>query len=140
MKILISIIINGLILFAITYLLWENADRWIQAWITLACDNCSYTSIEAWKTYFIGGIILWVINVTIRPILKILSLPLFFVFFWAVVFIINAIVLQLFTYIINDLLAISWVAYHINGWINFVIAVAIFTVLNMVYSLLFFKK
>lgn len=140
MKILISIIINALILYAITYLLWENAAKWIQAGITLGCDNCSYVSIEALKTYLIGGIVLWVINVTIRPVLKILSLPLFFLFFWAVVFFINAIVLRLFTYIINDVLIISWVAYNINGWINFIIAVAIFTVLNMVYSLLFFKK
>ena len=140
MKILISIIINALILYIITYLLGPNPIKWIEAGITLACDNCSYTSIEALKTYFIGWIVLWVINVTIRPVLKILSLPLFFLFFWAVVFIINAVVLRLFTYIINDVLAISWVAYSINGWINFVIAVAIFTVLNMVYSLLFFKK
>lgn len=140
MKILISIIINACILYAITYLLWANPEKAIVAGITLGCNDCWYLSIDAIKTYFIGGIILWVINVTIRPILKILSLPLFFLFFWAVVFFINAIVLRLFTYIINDVLAISWVAYNINGWINFVIAVAIFTVLNMVYSLLFFKK
>ena len=77
MKILISIIINAAILYAITYLLWPNADKWIQAWIILGCD-CSYTSLEAMKTYIIGWIILGIINTTLRPILKILSLPLFF--------------------------------------------------------------
>lgn len=140
MKILISIIINGLILYAITYLLGQNPEKSIQAGILLWCGDCSYTSIEALKTYIIGGIILWIINVTIRPVLKILSLPLFFVFFWLVTFVVNGFILRLFTYIINDVLIIPGVWYEINGWINFCISVAIFTVLNMVYWLLFFKK
>jgi len=140
MKILFSIIINAFILYAITYLLWANSDGSIQAGIILGCDDCSYTSLEALKTYFIGGIILWVINTVIRPILKILSLPLFFLFLWLVSFFINGVLLYLFSYIINDMLKISGVWYEINGVINFVIAVAIFTVLNTLYSLLFFKK
>ena len=140
MKILFSIVINAFILYAITYLLWANSDGSIQAGIILGCDDCSYSSIEALKTYFIGGIILWVINTVIRPILKILSLPLFFLFLGLVSFFINGVLLYLFSYIINDMLMISGVGYEINGVINFVIAVAIFTVLNTLYSLLFFKK
>ncbi len=138
MKVLISIIINALILYIITYMLWAN--NWVWPWITLWCGDCSYESLWAIKTYLIWWIILGWINVTVKPILKILSLPLFFVFLWFVVFIINAIVLKLFTYIINDILIIPQVAYNINWWVNFIIAVAIFTILNMVYSLLFFKK
>ncbi len=140
MKILISIIINGFTLFAITYLLWENKLMEVWAWVILWCLDCSYTSLEAIKTYLIGWIILWIINVTIKPILKILSLPLFFIFFGFIVFLTNAIVLKLFTYIINEVLIIPWVWYNIDWWVNFIIAVAIFTVLNMVYSILFFKK
>ncbi len=140
MKILISILINAAILYAITYLLWPNADRSIQAGIILGCDDCAYTSLDAIKTYFIGGIILWVMNTVIRPILKILSLPLFFLFFGLVSFVINGVLLYLFTYIINEILIIPGVGYEINGMLNFVIAVAIFTVLNTLYSLLFFKK
>lgn len=140
MKILISIIINALILYAITYLLWANSELSIEAWIVLGCDDCSYTSIEALKTYIIGGTILGVLNAIIKPILKILALPLYFIFLWLAGFIINGIVLYLFSYIINDMLLISGVWYEINGLINFVIAVAIFTVLNTLYSLLFFKK
>lgn len=140
MKILISILINAGILFAITYLLWENADKGITAGIVLGCDNCEYASFEAMKTYLIGGIILWIINTVIRPILKILSLPLFFLFFGLVSFVINGVVLYLFTYIINNILIIPGVGYEINGVINFVIAVAIFTILNTLYSILFFKK
>lgn len=140
MKILFSIIINAFILFIITYLLAANPDKEISAWVILGCWDCGYNSLEAWKIYLIWGIILWLINVTIRPILKILSLPLFFLFFWLVVFVINAIILWILNFIINDLLMIPWISYQINWWINFAIAVAIFTILNMFYSILFSKK
>lgn len=140
MKILISIILNGAILYAMTFFLAENADKWLEAGIILGCWDCSYSSLAAMKSYFIGWVILWLINTVVRPILKILSLPLFFLFLWLVSFVINGIVLYLFTYIINTALIIPWVWYEINGVINFVIAVAIFTVLNTLYWVLFFKK
>jgi len=140
MKILFSIIINGFILYIITYLLGPDPAKSIQAWVILWCGDCSYSSLEALKTYILGWIIIWIINVTIRPILKILSLPLFFIFFGLVAFLVNGIILKLFAYIINDILIIPGVWYEINGMINFSIAVAIFTILNMVYSLLIFKK
>lgn len=140
MKILFSILYNACILFAITFLLWPSKDGIIEAGIILWCNDCSYNSLEAWKTYLIGGVILGLINITIRPIIKILSLPLFFLFFSAVAFIVNAILLKLFDYIVNTLLIIPGVAYSIVGWQNFIIAVAIFTVLNMVYSILFSKR
>jgi putative membrane protein len=140
MKVFLAILINAAILYAITYLLWENATMSIQAGIVLGCNDCAYTSLEALKTYFTGGIILWILNTIIRPILRILSLPLFFLFFGLVSFFINGVVLFLFSFIINKILIIPWVWYEINGIINFAIAVAIFTILNTLYSLLFFKK
>ncbi len=139
MKILISILINWAILYAMTYFLGPNAGKSLEAGILLGCD-CSYTSLAALKTYAIWGIILGVMNITVRPVLKLLSLPLFFVFLGFVSFLVNGLVLYLFTYIINDVLLIPGVWYEINGSVNFIIAVAIFTVLNTLYSLLFFKR
>ena len=127
MKIIFSILINAFILFFMTLLLNTSYETWI-------------TVEWWWKMYMIWWIILWLINVTIKPILKLLSLPLFFVFFWLVVFIINWVVLWLFDIIINKILIIEWVMYKINWIVNFIIAVAIFTILNMFYSLLFSKK
>ena len=140
MRVFFSIIINAFILYAITYLLWPNELKQIESWVILWCGDCSYSSIEAWQTYFIWWIILWIINVTIKPVLKILSLPIFFVFFGLAVFVINAIILKLFDYIVNDLLIIDWIAYTIQWWSNFIIAVAIFTILNIFYWLIFSKK
>ncbi len=137
MKILLSIIINSLILFVMAYFLQENSDN---SWIIIANWLYDYNSILAWKTYLLGWIILGLINLTIKPILKILSIPLFFIFFWLVVFIVNAIILFLLDYILTDLLIINWIWYHINWIVEFIIAVVIFTILNMIYSLLLFKK
>jgi putative membrane protein len=131
MRIIISIIINAFILFAMTYLLSENTQMWIKAWITVVW----------WlKTYILWGIILWIINATIKPILKILSLPLFLIFFWLVSFIINWIILKLFDFIVNKILIIPDISYTIVWFVNFIIAVAIFTILNIVSQLLFSKK
>lgn len=79
-------------------------------------------------------------NITIRPILKLLSLPFFLLFFGLTLFIVNGVILKLFGYIMNDVLIIPGISYVIEGWGNFVIAVAIFTILNTLYGLLFFKK
>ena len=131
MKIIFSILLNAFILFIMAYLLWENTNKWIEAWIIV---------VWWWKTYLLGWIILGLINLTIRPILKILSLPFFLLFFWLVVFFINAIILKIFDYIINQILIIPSVSYTIKGWLNFAIAVAIFTILNMLFSIFGFKK
>lgn len=136
MKILISILFNALILYLLTYLLGANPSWTVQAWINVTWEP---------QVYIIWWLILWLINVTIKPILKILAIPLFFVFLWLVSFLINWVVLLLLDYIINDILIIKDVSYSIawqwlDWWINFIIAVAIFTILNMFYSLLISKK
>lgn len=134
MKIIISILLNAVILYVIVVLLWD--------WqVTLWCwDTCSANSIWAWQTFIVWWLVLWIINITIRPILKILSFPFFILSFWLISLFINALTLWILTYILNNILQISGIWYTINWWINFIIAVFIFTVFNMVYSLLFFKK
>lgn len=139
MRILFSIIINACILFAITYLLSWNSAKGLENWVQLACQSCENYSLEAWKTYIIWWIILWIMNVTIRPLLKILSLPFYLLFFSIIGFVVNAIILKMFDYIVNTLLQFPWISYTINWTVNFIIAVAIFTFLNMIYSLLFSK-
>jgi putative membrane protein len=139
MRIIFSIFMNALILLLVAYLLGANPSLWLTAWVHLAC-SCSYFSLEAWKTYLIGGILLGLMNYTIRPVLKILTLPFFFLFFGLTFLIVNAVILKLLSFILNDILQIPWVGYSIEGWVNFVIAVAIFSLLNMVYGLLLSKK
>ena len=131
MKIVISILFNALVLYLLKFFLGESVDWSVAAGIIVEWW---------WQTYIIWWIILWIINSTIRPILKIFSLPLFLLFLWMVHFFINWIILWLLDYIFSDILMIPWISYHIDWWINFVIAVAIFTILNTLYSFLFSKK
>lgn len=140
MRILFSIIINALILFIITYLLSANPDKNVADGVSLGCNWCGFNSLQAWKIYIIGGIILGIINITIRPLLKLLSLPFYLIFFSLVGFIVNWILLKLFDYIVNVILQIPGISYQINWTVNFIIAVAIFTFLNMFYSLIFSKR
>ena len=140
MKILLSIVVNSLILFTIAYFLWENPIKGLEAWIKLWCGDCEYNSMSAIKIYLLWWIILGLINLTIKPILKIVSVPLFFLFLWLTVFIINWVVLFLLDYILTDIVIIEWIWYHINWIVEFIIATIIFTALNMVYNLLVFKK
>ena len=140
MKILLSIIWNALILYLVALLLMWNPERAISDGVILGCNDCDFTSIEAIKTYLLWGVILWIINITIRPVLKILSLPFFFLFLWLVSVVINWVILYLFSYILNEILIIPWVWYTIDGTVNFVIAVAIFTFFNTLFSFLLFKR
>lgn len=133
MKLIFSIIINAIILYILWFFLsWNDS---LEAWIII-----SPTWIDMWKTLLLWGLIIWIINLTIKPILNIISLPFYLLFFGLVTFVVNWIILKLFTYIVNVLLVIPGIEYSIPNTFDFIIAVAIFTILNMVYSILFFKR
>lgn len=131
MKILFSILLNASILFIIAFLLnndtYQNAVVVLPAWF------------DAWKTYLLGWVVLGLLNVFVKPVLKLMWLPLFFIY-PIVALLINAFLLWLLSKAINDILALPGMTFEINGGVNFTIAVAIFTILNIVYSILFSKK
>lgn len=131
MKIFFSILLNASILFIIAYLL--NNPTHPDAVVVLPAG------IDGWKTYLLWGIILGLLNTFVKPVLKLLGLPLFFIY-PIVSLLINALLLWLLSKTINDILALPGMTFEINGAINFIIAVAIFTILNILYSILFSKK
>jgi putative membrane protein len=133
MKLIFCILINAIILYVLWFFMsWNDI---VSPWIII-----SPTWVDMWKTLLLGWLILWVMNITIKPILNILSLPFYLLFFGLVAFVINWIILWWFTYIVNVLLVIPDIEYKIPNTFDFAIAVAIFTILNMVYSILFFKR
>ncbi len=131
MKIIFSIILNGSILFAIWYFL--NTPNHPDSIVVLP------SGIESWKIYLLWWLILWVLNSTVKPVLKLLWLTLFFIY-PIVLLVINIFILWLLQWIINDVLVIDWFKYQINWITNYIIAVAIFVILNMLYGILFSKK
>jgi putative membrane protein len=128
MKIFFSVLLNISILYLLTFLLTWNIDSWLSDWIKV---------IGWWKTYVMAWIILGLLNITVKPVLKILSLPFSLFFLGFTVFLVNAAILFLLDYIINIIIAFPWISYSIDWPINFIISVAIFTFLNIIYSLLF---
>ncbi|MFA6090529.1 MAG: phage holin family protein [Candidatus Gracilibacteria bacterium] len=124
MKIFISVLANAAILFGLAYF--------------LPYDTTTQTGILAnggWQLYIAGGIILGLLNVFVRPILKILGFPFILITFGLFILVINGIILWLLENIIN-LLGISGVNWQIDGFVNFAIAVAIFTLFNIVANTL----
>jgi uncharacterized membrane protein YvlD (DUF360 family) len=72
MKIFFSILLNISILYLLTFLLTWNPDTWLPDWIKV---------VGWWKTYVMAWIILGLLNITVKPILKILSLPFLYFFY-----------------------------------------------------------
>lgn len=122
MHILISVAFNALILWAIAYF--------------LPFDTVTGTGVIAsggWQLYLAGGIILGILNGVVRPILKLLGFPFVIMTFGLFILVINGIILKLLEKIIY-VLNINGVTYSIEGFVNFAIAVAIFSVFNIVYN------
>ena len=115
MKIIISILFNALILYAITYFLpGVQYSGWL-------------------KLFFIWWVVLWMLNFFVRPILKLFWLPFILFTFWLFILVINGIILFLLQQIIGKL-NIAEVSFALNGTANFIIAVAIFTIFNTIYN------
>ncbi|PZM85553.1 hypothetical protein DLH72_02065 [Candidatus Gracilibacteria bacterium] len=131
MKILISIILNTLILYALYFFLGENSEMNLKAGIVVE---------GGWLAFVAGGVVLGIINAVIKPILKLIALPFFFLFFGIASLIINGITLWLLQYLLNDFLKIEGISYRVDGDFNFIVAVAIFSILNIIYSLIINNK
>lgn len=127
MKIFIWIFFNALILFSIQYFIPYNEA--LKEWVL----------VTWWiKTFFIGWVVLWLLNTTIKPILKILGLPFILLTLWLFSLVINSVILVLMQNIIS-ILSIDWSTYSINWLVNFLIAVAILSIFNTIYSVLLKK-
>lgn len=118
MKIFFSILLNASILYAIAYLIPE------------------VVALGGWQLYLIAGVILGVLNTFIKPILKVLGFPFIIITFGLFTLVINGVILLLLQKIIT-LLNIAGVSYQIDGWVNFVIAVVIFSIFNTIYGAFF---
>lgn len=127
MHLLFSIAFNALILASIAYFLPYDAAL-----------QTGVIASGGWQLYVAGGIVLGLLNAIIRPILKVLGFPFILITFGLFILVINGVILALLEKIIR-LLNLSGVSYSIEGWVNFAIAVAIFTVFNIVYNA-FLKK
>jgi len=84
MNILISVLANAAILFGIAYFLPYD----------IATDT-GIVVTGSWQLYIAGGIILGLLNIIVRPILKLIGFPFMILTFGLFILVINGIILKL---------------------------------------------
>ncbi|NCP77128.1 phage holin family protein [bacterium] len=84
MNILISVLANAAILFGIAYFLPYNIET-----------DTGIVVTGSWQLYIAGGIILGLLNVIVRPILKLIGFPFMILTFGLFILVINGVILKL---------------------------------------------
>ena len=119
MKIFVAILLNASILYAIAFLMPSEV-----------------VATGGWKLYLVGGVVLGLLNTFIKPLLKVLGFPFILITFGLFTLVINGVILILLQKIL-EILSITGVSYMISGWVNFAIAVVIFSIINTIYGAFF---
>ncbi len=120
-KILLGVTVNALALYIATVLLPE----------------ITYTG--GVKFFVVGGFIIGFLNTFVRPLMKILSLPVLILTFGLFSFVINVIIFWLMTKSVNAI-HISDVSVAVNGVLNYIVAAFVFAVSNWVLHLIIRNK
>lgn len=120
-KIIIGIALNGLALFFVTHLL----------------ESVTYKG--GFWFFTIAGVIIGVLNTIVKPLIKLISLPLVFLTAGLFLFALNTIILWLTKEII-DIIHIRDVMFEISGFTNYLIAGFLFGVINWVEHLIVHNK
>lgn len=107
MRILLKIIVGAIAVFI--------ASQWVTG-----------IEVESWKAAFLASIVLGIINLVVRPVIKVLTLP------------ITLLTLGLFSFVINTLL--FWMAsffvegFEVEGFIPAFLGALIMTVANWIFG------
>ncbi len=111
MKILLTVLINALALFV----------------VSLVLDGFQFEG--GWIAPVIVGVIITVLNLIVKPFIKLLSFPLIFFTGGLFLIVINALILYLANYLLN-IIDISGVAMHVENTLTYVFAAIIFGLAN----------
>lgn len=110
----IHLIANALALYGISYLLHGN-----------------FLVTGGWKGYLIAGLIIGLVNSVVKPLLKLLRLPLMFLTLGGFSIVLN-ILLLLFSKYLLSVLAFDGVSLVIIGLINYLYAAILISVANII--------
>ncbi len=120
-KIIIGVILNSVALYAVTYFL----------------TDIKYTG--GIKFFLIGGLIIGVLNVFVKPLMKLLSFPLMIMTVGLFTLVINAIIFWLTMKVVNGI-HVSEVSVVISSTLTYVIAGLVFGIVNWVLHLFIHNK
>ncbi len=120
-KAIFGIVLNGLALYAVTYLL----------------DDVHFRG--GLKFFVVGGIIIGLLNTLVKPILKVVSLPLVFITAGVFLIVINTLILWLAKEII-DILHFKDIVLEIQGVVTYLVAGFLFGIINWLEHLFIHNK
>ena len=116
MKPLIGILLNGVSLYALTYFI----------------DEISYTGGLVF--FVVGAILMWLLNAVIKPLLKVLSMPLIFLSAGIFLIVINIGILWFFSYVL-DIAAFRETSLVFDNMGSYVIGAVVFGLINWALDL-----
>ncbi len=120
LRILLTILLNALALYAVSYFLGDDLF-----------------SISPTAGYIAVAIVLGILNAVIKPILSLLSLPFMLMSFGAFLAVINMVLLWLCVYLFANVLDPLGVIFTISGGVTtYLVAALILSVLNTVFYFL----
>jgi putative membrane protein len=111
--------------------------RWIIASLSLFVAALLVPGIrvegDAWIVYAVMAVILGLINAIVRPILKLLSLPIIILTFGLFLLVINGITLWL-----ASMIAVKWfhVGFHIDGFWSAFLGALVVSIVSVILSAL----
>ncbi len=120
-KILLGILMNGLALYGVTLLL----------------SDVQYTGEISF--FLLGGLIIGFLNAFIKPVMRLLSLPLIFLTVGLFSWVINIIIFWLTVQIIN-VIQIGGVSAHVGGALTYLLAAVVFAIVNWFLHLIIRNK
>lgn len=121
-RILIEIILNGAALYGVTYLLPDEI-----------------TYVGGIKFFIIGGVVMGILNTIVKPVLKIITLPLQIITMGLSLIILNAVIFWIFK-VVLDTLAIEGVTVIIPRVTTYLFAGLALGLINWVSHLIFHHK
>ncbi len=110
-KIIIGVALNGLALYAVTWLL----------------SDIQYTG--GIKFFIVGGLIIGILNVFVKPLMKILSFPLMMMTIGLFSLVINAIIFWLTMRVVNGI-HLADISVTISGALTYLVAGIVFGLVN----------
>ncbi|MFH0834003.1 MAG: phage holin family protein [Patescibacteria group bacterium] len=127
-RIVLSIIANSVGLYVVDYLLTDLC------FVGKAVEVCPAKPEFNWLVFLIAGIALGLLNLFVKPLLKIIALPINILTAGLFMFVINGLVFGLLVWILNtlDLETLRVLVTGSNTWLTYLYAAIILGLFNIV--------
>ncbi len=132
MAFVLRVIINGVAIWLTTLLLRPGFDVAARTSSTAALEPSSSVTWHRVLTFLVVGLIFGLVNAIIKPLVDLLSLPLYILTLGFFTLVVNALMLMLTAWISGHT---SW-GLHVDGFGTAVVAALLISVLSFLFSVL----